>query len=72
MFIRRFRRVARLGGDSKEGEASYIPNFGCQVASCCRQLREWGLTRVADASGTCSGGEQTEKEDEEEEEKKLR
>ena len=29
------------------------------VSSCCRQLREWGLTRVADALGKCSGGEQT-------------
>ena len=59
MFVWRFRRITRLGGDSKEGEASYISNFGCWVGSCYRQLREWGLTRVADASGKCSGGEQT-------------
>ncbi len=32
-------------------------------SNCCRQLWEWGLTRVADASGTCSGGEQAEEED---------
>ena len=33
------------------------------ISSCCRQLREWGLIHVADASGTYSGGEQTERKD---------
>ena len=62
-YFKDFDILFNLEGIRKKERLRIFRKLEILISSYYRQLREWGLTRVTDASGMYSGGEQTERKD---------